>query len=251
MYKRGSVMRYLLCIVIAALVAGCVSEEALIPSPIEGEPFQKPKETEGLELKEERVTTSKVYPVRLSLQSVSSFASHRDYLNLLLPHLSNSSIYQLKNSHELYHHYRFERSVGSSDTYKKVLSFKKRGASDWGYVTTSIGKKAVANTFLIESEQWGRQYGLVIKQMKICLVTQASDVPAWQGGRWIFAARPGRFECTGSTQRSVFKPESGYPRLLGPYYDEQYTMFVFNEPDKLTALLSMLKKQFPLLQIPH
>lgn len=232
------------------LLAGCASEMPITPMPSSSDRYA------GNDTKVDKKNTLdgalkyRIHPIMVKTAFKEPDSLNRDYLQPLLSNLSNPLIYQLVNSQQLYNQYRFMRQVHSSDKKKTVFSFQNESDSSWGYVTTSIGLHGVANAFLIESEQWGSQYALIIKQMKVCLVIKASGAPRWQFERWLFPEKPGSFECVGSVRNRTFSPESGFPRLLGPYYSEKDTVFVFQKLQELEMLLSSLKSQFPQLEIP-
>ena len=245
-------MRFWLFLVFL-LMLGCSSQEHVITSlsPSAKQPSQVVAKVPLVNSSQQTSNRiDKVYPITINLPLQQGYQPYKDYLRPLLANLSEKSIYQLKNSLHLRQQYRFIQQVHSSDKHKTVFSLKQPLSTNWGYVTTSIGRKGVANAFLIESEQWGRRYALVIKQMKICLVSQASAAPGWKAGKWRFSKQPGHFECTGSSLRSVFQPGSGFPGLLGPYYSEQDTILVFKQPKELKQLVRALKRQFPQLDIP-
>ena len=243
-------MRHWLLVLVCSLVLGCASEERVLVPGIEHSPVQANKQTVRETPRLENTKLYEVYPITLNLPKSKGYKPFSDYLEPLLENLSEQSIYQLKNSHQLQRQYRFIKQVSSSDARKTVFSLKQPATAHWGYVTTSIGSKGIANAFLIESAKNGRQYALVIKHMKICLVSRAGAAPSWRSGRWSFSKRPGDFECTGSSRYSVFRPESGFPGLLGAYYSDQDTVLVFKQPGELKRLVRALKRQFPQLKIP-
>lgn len=245
-------MRFWLCLVFLSML-GCASQEQIItPTPSSAQyPSKRVAKSPLVNSSQQALhRTNQVYPITINLPSKQGYQPYNDYLRPLLANLSEESIYQLKNSLHLRQQYRFIQQVHSTDKHKTVFSLKQPLSANWGYVTTSIGRKGVANAFLVESEQWGRRYALVIKQMKICLVSQAGAAPGWKAGKWRFSKQPGHFECTGSSLRSVFQPGSGFPGLLGPYYSEQDTILVFKQPRELKQLVRALKRQFPQLAIP-
>lgn len=227
------------------LIAGCASKD----SPLQP---QTPIVPELPEDDNARGEISRVEPIPLNDLQNSFYLPNRDYLQPLLVNFSQSSVYRLENSQKLSNEYQFLQQVQSLDKYKTVFSLKQHALPSWGYVTTSIGRQGVVNAFLVRSEPSGGtdEYALVVKQMKICLVTGAGGIPEWRGGKWIFSKQPGYFECTGSIHRNIFRSQSGFPQVLGPYYSEQDTILVFSSLDKLKGLVVALKSQFPQLKIP-
>lgn len=191
-----------------------------------------------------------IYPVSINLSTVKTPSRYRNYQKVLLKTLSQDAVYQLPNGQLLSKHYRYTGPVASKDHRKTVLAFRKRNKADWGYVTTSIGVRAVANAFVIEQATKSRRYALVLKQMRICLVSGAEALPVWETGKWRFANSPGSFECTGSSKRNVFNRASGFPMMLGPYFSERDTVLVFDNAKDLKGMLYSLKNQFPQLNVP-
>lgn len=192
-----------------------------------------------------------VYPLMLNISDKRRFEPYRDYLQPLLRALAQGSVYQLDNPVRLQRQYRFLRQVQSSDAEKTILSFKQRNGKQWGYISTSVGKNSIANAFAIKTAGQPMSYALVVKRLRICLVSAAAELPGWRQGQWRFSAnKPGSFECTGATKQAVFAPSSGFPAVLGPYYAENDTVLVFDRPSDLKRVVQALKHQFPQLVIP-
>ncbi|WP_299179880.1 hypothetical protein [uncultured Neptuniibacter sp.] len=191
-----------------------------------------------------------VRPLTLNLSANGRFSPYTDYLIPLLTTLSEQSLYRIKNGRNLLRSYHYKGRIYSPDKQKTVLSMQDSRSSRWGYVITSIGRQGVANAFMLERENGERQYALVIKQMKICLVSQARSAPVWRSGQWSFSQQPGYFECSGSTRSSFFRVSSGFPQKLGPYYSDTDTLLVFDRSDQLKSMARALKEQFPQLSFP-
>ena len=192
-----------------------------------------------------------VYPLAVNVPHKAAFEPYTDYLQPLFRAFSQRSIYQLSNGIRLKRQYRFLRQVASDDTDKTILSFKQRGGSQWGYLSTSVGKNSIANAFAVKAAGQPMSYALVLKRLRICLVSAADKLPIWDQGQWLFPTnKPGSFECTGATRQAIFNRRSGFPAVLGPYYAENDTLLVFDRPSDLKRVVYALKHQFPQLRIP-
>lgn len=192
----------------------------------------------------------KVSPLSINLSAQPRYRPYSDYAGLILKNLADKKIYRIKNALELRDFYKYQGQVNSSDRNKSVMGFRKEHDQHWGYLTTSVGFSSSANAFIVESDSRAATYALVLKGVRICLVSKASGLPAWRDGKWKFAGKPGYFECTGSARSSIFKAGSEFPRLLGPYYTERDTVLTFKKPQELRRVVLSLKQQFPALTVP-
>lgn len=191
----------------------------------------------------------RVEPIAISLPQQYRFSAYPDYLSPLLENLTQESVYTLINPGLLNGQYQFSHEVTSTDPRKTVYAYRNDGGQ-WGYVTTGIGRNPVANAFIVEKPALGLAYALVLKQLKVCFVTQANGVPQWSGAKWRFPSQPGYFECTGMTNKNIFRLGTGMPLALGVYYGEKDTVFLFRTQGQLQQVLWALKRQFPTIVIP-
>ncbi len=195
-----------------------------------------------------KVTT--VTPINIGGATPYAYSAYADYLSPLLSNLNQEPFYQLSNPQLLVNAYRYHDQIGAADPRKTIYTFKSTTDDSWGYVTTSVGRSPIANGFVIEGSALGTVYALVLKQTKLCLATQAKGLPVFVNGRWLFNESPGFFECTGLTNTRIYKVGSGLPGLLGPYFDDKDTVFVFRSQGQLQRVAVALKQQFPQLSVP-
>ncbi|WP_415902227.1 hypothetical protein ACMXYR_15130 [Neptuniibacter sp. QD29_5] len=192
----------------------------------------------------------KVIPLSVNLSKQLNVGLYSGYARPLLKNLAERSIYRIKNGFELRGFYKYKGLINSSDRRKSILGFKKEEGAQWGYLTTSVAPQSSANAFIVQSDRRDSIYALVLKGVRICLVSKASGLPVWEEGKWTFAGKPGYFECTGSARSSIFNGRSEFPRLLGPYYSEGDTVLTFRKPQELKKVILSLKRQFPVLTVP-
>jgi len=190
-----------------------------------------------------------IYPLMINIPKNKRFRSQQDYLTPLLNLYANKKVYGLKNANVLRQQYSYSHRINTTDAQKVGFALKQQGQNNWGYVTTSIGRNSLANAFMLQKPGQSH-YVLILKRLKICFVKKANSSLKWQRGQWVFPNRIGKFECTGSSQSSVFAKKSGYPLLLGPYYSETDTVLVFDNPSELKRMAWALKQLFPQLSIP-
>lgn len=195
-----------------------------------------------------KVTT--VTPIEIGLPTQYAFSPYADYLSPLLSNLNQEPFYHLSNPQLLVNYYRYSDEISANDPQKTVYAFTSKAGGEWGYITTSVGRSPIANGFVIEHSPLGTVYALVLKQTKLCLSTQAKGLPVFTHGRWLFNEFPGFFECTGLTNKSIYKVGSGLPGLLGPYFDDKDTVLVFRSRGQLQQIILALKYQFPQLLVP-
>lgn len=193
----------------------------------------------------------KVEPVAMDMLLPLAENYYVGYARPLLSNLGQESYYQLVNGPRLLQHYHYSHQIEEDDPKKTVFAFKANRGEHWGYITTGIGTRAIANAFFIQNKQIGAAYALVLKRMKICLVTQSEGLPEWRNQRWYFPEKPGYFECTGLTNQNIFDIGTGLPGILGPYYEEKDTVLVFRQFSELQQVAQSLKRQFPYLLIPE
>lgn len=194
--------------------------------------------------------STQVEPIVITLPTIHRFTPYSDYIVPLLSNLTQDPFYSLNNPNQLVTRYRYSHEVISSDPNKTVFAFEAPQNELWGYMTTSVGRKPIANAFLIQEHSLGTVYGLVLKQMKICLVSQANGIPSIRESKWFFPSQPGFFECTGMTNSNIFRVGTGLPGVLGPYFGEKDTVFIFRSRGQLQQVIWALKYQFPQLVIP-
>jgi hypothetical protein len=192
----------------------------------------------------------RVEPLAIELLEGSNTDLYLGYVLPLSNNLGGENFYQLLNGPQLLHEYVYSHQIEESDPNKTVFAFKAKAGSHWGYITTGIGREAIANAFLIENKQVGVAYALVLKRLKLCLVTQSEGLPVYNGQRWNFPDKPGYFECTGMTNKNIFRVGTGLPTVLGPYYEEKDTILVFRQFSELQQVVQSLKQQFPYLSVP-
>lgn len=121
----------------------------------------------------------------------------------------------------------------------------------WGGVSVTAGQGSIINAFRLQRER-GSDYALVLKRVRICLNTGADRAAVWQGNRWAFSTtQPGRFECSGQTNGSLFQLGSGLPGALGPYAEAGDTVLYARDWSTLHQIASLLAHQFPHLKVPR
>ena len=173
-----------------------------------------------------------------------------DYAQPLLTTLRQTAFYRTVNSARLASSYAYAGEINTGNAPRLVQVYRQNSGESWGYITTSATQGSVANAFQMENTPQGTLYALVLKQARICLATQASGAPAWNGHKLVFASQPGFFECTGMTNSSLFQPGSSIPAMLGPYYGDGDTVLVFKDFATLNRVMSALSQRLPEIRIP-
>lgn len=241
--RLSTLLSIFLLFVSASVVANSVAfmPEELIPVTVYKSASQQlPNPIDG---------QSDIYPLMINTPKNAHFRSVQDFLNPLLDVYANEGVYGLKNAKILRQQYSYSHRIITTDAQKVGFALKQQGQNNWGYVTTSIGRTSLANAFMLKNSG-KNQYVLILKRLKICFVKKANSSLRWQQGQWAFPRNAGKFECTGSSQASVFAKNSSYPLLLGPYYSETDTVLVFDKPRELKRMVWALKQLFPQLLIP-
>lgn len=205
----------------------------------------------GKTVQQQSAMQSEPKPINISHNSFSPSSPVADYLRPLISNLSLEPYYRLVNPGRIKNSYVFDMQLTETDPRKTVFAYKSRFDGSWAYVTTGIGSAPVANVIAFSQPNVGSGYAIVLKQVKVCLVTQATALPRWQGGKWSFPAQPGYFECTGLANKSIFRVGYGLPGALGPYFEDKDTVLVFKDLGQVQQILVALKAQFPLLRIPQ
>ncbi|MGH1460865.1 MAG: hypothetical protein ACRBB6_02400 [Neptuniibacter sp.] len=218
-------------LILLFLMGGCASKTPQIT-----EPLPKPVE--------------KVEPVALDIHDSDVADIYEGFLQPLISNVGQELFYQSVSGKRLYWGYTYSHKISDTDPKKNIFAFKSKDEARWGYLTAGSGNNAIANAFLIQNQQVGLAYALVLKRIKICLVTEASGLPEWHYNRWIYPEKPGYFECTGMTNKSLFRVGTGLPAILGPYYEEKDTILIFRQFSELQQIVQALKQQFPHLKIP-
>ncbi|MDF2182316.1 hypothetical protein [Neptuniibacter sp. CAU 1671] len=216
---------------LVVVLAGCAGQPKSVQPPVE--------EKKAL----------KVTPVEMVLVQ-AGLDLQLDYAQPLLTTLRQTAFYRAVNSERLASSYTYAGEVNTGAAPRLVQVYQQSGGKDWGYITTSATQSSVANAFQMENTPQGTLYALVIKQARICLTTQASGAPTWNGHKLVFASQPGFFECTGMTNSSLFQPGSSIPAMLGPYYGDGDTVLVFRDFATLNRVMSALKQRLPEIRIP-
>lgn len=228
--------RWIVSLLLTALVlAGCSSAPDIKQAEQKVEPSVTP------------ISMSKI-----SKNGSKSFVVNADtslaLTDLLLQHYINAPIYKMNNPMTLAK-YRSNASSLSADG-KQLLQLYQSGTG-WGFVSVSTGFRPVVNMFeMFDGEQ--TSYALVLKEVKICLVTGADRAPQWQGVTLRHSVRrPGNFECSGQTNGTLFKPGSGMPGRLGVYFESGDTVLYDANPQRLERIAALLAQQFNHLIIPE
>ncbi|WP_415886065.1 hypothetical protein ACMXYO_15670 [Neptuniibacter sp. QD37_6] len=222
-------MRILTIVLLVGLLSACAGKTVQQAPPVQPEPK----------------------PISVPYSTNYPSSPVADYLQPLIYNLSLEPYYDLVNPKRIANSYVFDRQIDETDPRKLVFAYRSKFDNSWAYVTSGIGRVPVANVISFSHPNFGSGYALVLQQFKVCLVTQASAPPMWQRGKWIFPVKPGYFECTGLTNKSIFQIGYGLPGALGPYFGEKDTVLVFKDLGQLQQILVALKIQFPLLQVPE
>jgi len=217
-----------------AVLSGCAAQAPKIESP----------------QSERKLSMERVEPLAMGALGALSDDPYQVYARPLINNLSASALYKILNGKRLQQGYVYSHQIVESDPNKTVFAFRSKQGDEWGYLTTGLGRQAIANAFLIENQFIGAAYALVLKRVRICLVTQSQGLPEYNQSRWSFPKKPGYFECTGMTNKSIFKVGTGLPAVLGPYYGEKDTILIFKQFSELQQIVQSLKYQFPQLKVP-
>lgn len=214
----------------AALLAGCAAPPPAVSPP--------PPATEA-------VTPLPLRP----LVMVTEAAPDLVLAEQLLSHYLHGPYYRMSLPLMLSQQYQPVHAEHSTDTRRLMLLY--RQGDVWGSLAVTAGRGSILNAFRIERNGTA-EYALVLKRFRICLNAGADGAPQWHHGRWEFSStRPGRFECSGRTNGSLFQPGSQIPGVLGPYAEDGDTVLYSRDWDTLGHLASLLAHRFPHMNVPH
>lgn len=213
-------------------LAGCAAP----PTP----PVSKAPLTDGVSLQP------------LNLDSMRAYAGLEQQFALgLVSHYLSAPAYRMSNPLAISRHYRVAEAERSPDGSQLAINLYDAENQRWAMVTAAVGSRALMHAFNVVNK--GEQgYALVLKRVRLCLVEGADQPPLWGGQGWRFSqTRPGRFECSGQTNGSLFQPYSGMPGALGVYFETGDTVLYDRRWGILHQLASQLAALFPQLQAPQ
>jgi len=224
-------MNYLLRLTLLSLfLAGCAAPPSAPPS----------------------LPVDRVVPQVLNLDSMRAYAGLEQQFALgLVSHYLSAPAYRMSNPLSISRHYRVAEAERSPDGSQLAVSLYDAENGRWALVTAAVGSNAVMNAFdVVHKGEQG--YALVLKRVRFCLVEGADQPPLWGGQGWLFShTRPGRFECSGQTNGSLFQPYSGMPGALGVYFESGDTVLFDRRWPVLKQLAGQLSSLFPQLRVPQ
>jgi len=234
MLLRNCIRSLLAAASIAALLAGCTGK-APEPTP--------PSKPAG--------PVDSVTPKSLEVSTLGGYGAEQQLALSLIAHYLGAPLYRMSNPLPMSRDYRVGGAIHSPGAEQVVVTMRSLDERRWALVTLSASPGAVMNAFdVVRNGQPG--YALVLKQARICLVEGADQLPVWGGTGWAFSKTgPGRFECSGQTNGSLYQPYSGMPGLMGVYAESGDTVLYGESWPRLKAIASGLATVFPHLQVPR
>jgi hypothetical protein len=147
--------------------------------------------------------------------------------------------------------YRLTGTLRSPNGQQVIVMLRHPQQPRWALVTLTAAPGAVMNAFdVVRNGQPG--HALVLKNMRICLVEGADQPPVWGGTGWAFSKTgPGRFECSGQTNGSLYQPYSGMPGMMGVYAEAGDTVLYGERWPLLREIAAGLVAVFPNLEVPR
>ena len=167
----------------------------------------------------------------------------------LVEHYLSGPYYRMTTPLLLAQQYQPSHVAYTPDSQRMLVLFR-HPEGHWGFVSVNLAQRGVINLFELQHQN-ARGYALVLKRARICLNTGAGRPPRWQGRSWEYALQPGRIECSGQTNGSLFQTGSGLPGALGPYAEAGDTVLYSRDRQSLQQIASLLKHQFPHLRVPQ
>lgn len=222
-------MRHLLKpgLLLALLLGGCAAPPP--PPPVVMEP--------------------RVEPLRLDLVPVYDRQAGVVLAQALVNHYLQGPHYRMATPLLLAQQYRTGTELHTPDARRLLVTY--HNDQGWGSLSVTAGQGSIINGFRVQREGESG-YALVLKRVRICLNTGADQAPSWQGHRWVFSpTQPGRFECSGQTNGSLFQLGSGLPGALGVYTESGDTVLYARDWSTLQQIASLLAHQFPHLRVPR
>ncbi len=221
-------------LLIVLVLGGCAAPPPPTPLP---EPTPPP------------IPESRVDPLTLNLVPVYDRQAGVTLAQALVQHYLQGPYYRMATPLLLAQQYRAGHALHSPDSHRLLVVY--HNDQGWGSLGVTAGLDSIMNAFRVL--RGGEQgYALVLKRVRICLNTGADRAPSWQGQRWAFSpTRPGRFECSGQTNGSLFQLGSGLPGALGPYTESGDTVLYARDWSTLQQIASLLAHQFPHLKVPR
>lgn len=235
MRKSGpNLVRWLGAGVLATLLAGCAGQLA--------EP-----EAVGVQAP----TESSVTPRPLEVAPLTGYGPEQQLALTLISHYLGAPLYRMSNPLPMSRDYLLSGALRSPDGQQVIVMMQHQDQSRWAMVTLTAAPGAVMNAFdVVRHGQPG--YALVLKNMRVCLVEGADQPPVWGGSGWAFSKTgPGRFECSGQTNGSLYQPYSGMPGLMGVYAEAGDTVLYGERWSELRDIAAGLVTLFPNLQVPR
>lgn len=212
------------------LLAGCT----LSPPPVSvPEPEPAPRES--------------VTPLPLTIVPVYDQRAEVVLGQALVRHYVTSPYYRISSPLLLERQYQPSHAAYTPDS-ERMLALFRGPEGRWGFVSVSVAQGSVMNLFSLQ-HRGTTGYALVLKRARICFNTGAQQPPRWQGHGWNYASHPGRIECSGQTNGSLFLAGSGLPGVLGPYAEAGDTVLYSRDRQSLQQIASLLKHQFRHLRV--
>lgn len=217
---------------LALLLAGCSAPPPSAPAP---ELAQEPQES--------------VIPLPLTIVPVYDQRAEVVLGQALVRHYVTSPYYRISSPLLLDRQYQPSHAAYTPDS-ERMLALFRGPEGRWGFVSVSVAQGSVINLFELH-HRGTTGYALVLKRARICFNTGAQRPPRWQGHGWDYASHPGRIECSGQTNGSLFLAGSGLPGALGPYAEAGDTVLYSRDRQSLQQIASLLKHQFRHLRVPQ
>ena len=232
---RSKLIRLLL---LSLLLAGCSVSPPPTPVP---EPEPKPEP-------EPRVR-ARVTPLPLTIVPVYDSRAEVVLGQALVRHYLAGPYYRISSPLLLDRQYRPGHALHAPDP-RRMLTLYRHPEGRWGFVSVSVAQGSVMNLFSLQ-HRGTTGYALVLKRARICFNTGAESPPRWQQHGWAYSSQPGRIECSGQTNGSLFQVGSGLPGALGPYAEAGDTVLYSRDRQSLEQIASLLKHQFRHLRVPQ
>ncbi len=192
-----------------------------------------------------------VTPRPLEVMPLKGYAPEQQLALALVSHYLGAPLYRMSNPLPMSRDYRLTGTLRSPNGQQVIVMLRHPQQPRWALVTLTAAPGAVMNAFdVLRNGQPG--HALVLKNMRICLVEGADQPPVWGGTGWAFSKTgPGRFECSGQTNGSLYQPYSGMPGMMGVYAEAGDTVLYGERWPLLREIAAGLVAVFPNLEVPR